>query len=150
MPQPPSGATGKVNEDRDYRYKRSEYPARGIPEYWIVDAQKAQITLLTLVDGLYEESVFQGTQAIQSVIFPTLDLTADLARKAEGRGQEAEGILPSAFCCEPLRSKGLSPTPKSLIWCPAISVGLKPTLYCNLLPSASCLLPSSLLTAGQV
>ena len=29
---------GKVNEDRDYRYKRSEYAARGISEYWIVGA----------------------------------------------------------------------------------------------------------------
>ncbi|MDX2241264.1 MAG: Uma2 family endonuclease [Leptolyngbyaceae cyanobacterium bins.302] len=26
---------GKTNEDRDYRYKRSEYAARGIVEYWI-------------------------------------------------------------------------------------------------------------------
>lgn len=67
---------GKVNEDRDYRYKRSEYAARGIPEYWIIDAHKARITLLTLVDGLYEESVFQGTEPIKSVIFPMLDLTA--------------------------------------------------------------------------
>ncbi|ABA24806.1 Protein of unknown function DUF820 (plasmid) [Trichormus variabilis ATCC 29413] len=67
---------GKVNEDRDYRYKRSEYAARGIPEYWIVDAEKARITLLTLVDGLYEESVFQGTDMIRSATFPMLDLTA--------------------------------------------------------------------------
>ncbi|YAF98953.1 MAG: Uma2 family endonuclease (plasmid) [Nodularia sp. CChRGM 3473] len=67
---------GKVNEDRDYRYKRSEYAARGIPEYWIVDAEKARITLLTLVDGLYEETVFQGTESIKSVTFPMLDLTA--------------------------------------------------------------------------
>ncbi|MBE9054373.1 Uma2 family endonuclease [Nostocales cyanobacterium LEGE 11386] len=67
---------GKVNEDRDYRYKRSEYAARGIPEYWIVDAEKARITLLTLVDGLYEETVFQGTEPIKSVTFPVLDLTA--------------------------------------------------------------------------
>ncbi|MEH1784051.1 MAG: Uma2 family endonuclease [Nostoc sp.] len=48
---------GKVNEDRDYRYKRSEYAARGISEYWIVDADRARITLLTLVDGLYDEAV---------------------------------------------------------------------------------------------
>ncbi|MBC1238796.1 MULTISPECIES: Uma2 family endonuclease [Nostoc] len=67
---------GKVNEDRDYRYKRSEYAARGIPEYWIVDAHKARITLLTLVDGLYEETVFQGTELIKSATFPMLDLTA--------------------------------------------------------------------------
>ncbi len=67
---------GKVNEDRDYPYKRSEYAARGIPEYWIVDADKDRVTLLTLVDGLYEEVVFQGKDVIRSVIFPTLDLTA--------------------------------------------------------------------------
>lgn len=67
---------GKVNEDRDYRYKRSEYAARGIPEYWIVDPDKAKITLLTLVDGLYEETVFQGTDPIISTIIPMLDLTA--------------------------------------------------------------------------
>ncbi|MCC5635837.1 Uma2 family endonuclease [Nostoc sp. CHAB 5844] len=67
---------GKVNEDRDYRYKRSEYAARGIPEYWIVDPEKARITLLILVDGLYEESIFQGTDLITFVTFPTLDLTA--------------------------------------------------------------------------
>ncbi|MBD2595439.1 Uma2 family endonuclease [Nostoc spongiaeforme FACHB-130] len=67
---------GKVNEDRDYRYKRSEYAARGIPEYWIVDPDKARITLLILVDGLYEESDFQGSDIIQSITFPLLDLTA--------------------------------------------------------------------------
>ena len=67
---------GKVNEDRDYRYKRSEYAARGISEYWVVDADKARIILLTLVDGLYEEAVFQGTDIILSVTFPMLNLTA--------------------------------------------------------------------------
>ncbi|GAX42719.1 hypothetical protein NIES4075_37220 [Tolypothrix sp. NIES-4075] len=67
---------GKVNEDRDYRYKRSEYAARGIPEYSIVDADRARITLLTLIDGLYEETVFEGTELIKSATFPMLDLTA--------------------------------------------------------------------------
>lgn len=67
---------GKVNEDRDYRYKRSEYAARGIHEYWIVDPDKSRITLLTLVDGLYEEMIFQGTDMIRSTTFPMLDLTA--------------------------------------------------------------------------
>lgn len=67
---------GKVNEDRDYRYKRSEYAARGIPEYWIVDPTQAKVTVLALVDGLYEEAVFQGSNAIASTTFPDLKLTA--------------------------------------------------------------------------
>jgi len=67
---------GKVNEDRDYRYKRSEYAARGIPEYWIIDPGKEQVTLLTLIDGLYEETVFQGRSRIASATFPNLKLTA--------------------------------------------------------------------------
>jgi Uma2 family endonuclease len=67
---------GKVNEDRDYRYKWSEYAARGIAEYWrIVDPEREGITLLNLVDGLYEETVCQGSQAIVSGTFPQLNLT---------------------------------------------------------------------------
>ncbi|MGL4884414.1 MAG: Uma2 family endonuclease, partial [Waterburya sp.] len=30
---------GKKNHDRDYRFKRSEYAARGIKNYWIIDPQ---------------------------------------------------------------------------------------------------------------
>ncbi len=68
---------GKKNQDRDYRYKRSEYAARGILEYWVVDPKQAQIIILVLVDGLYEEAVFTGQQRIESATFPQLDLTAD-------------------------------------------------------------------------
>jgi Uma2 family endonuclease len=67
---------GKVNEDRDYRYKRSEYAARGIPEYWIVDPEKSYVTVLTLIDGFYEEAVFQGNDQIISTTFPSLNLLA--------------------------------------------------------------------------
>jgi Uma2 family endonuclease len=67
---------GKINEDRDYRYKRSEYAARGIQEYWIIDPQKEQVMVLTLVDGLYEEELFQEDETIISVTFPLLKLTA--------------------------------------------------------------------------
>lgn len=65
---------GKINEDRDYRYKRSEYAARGIPEYWIVDPAKAKVTVLTLVDGLYEAQALQGEAILQSPQFPELSL----------------------------------------------------------------------------
>jgi Uma2 family endonuclease len=67
---------GKVNEDRDYRYKRSEYAARGILEYWIVDPRIQRVMVLTLVDGLYEETVYEDDRAIVSAIIPELPITA--------------------------------------------------------------------------
>jgi Uma2 family endonuclease len=68
---------GTANEERDYRYKRSEYAARGIGEYWIVDPHWAQVTVLTLVAGLYEETVFKGGDRLVSLLLPRLELTVD-------------------------------------------------------------------------
>lgn len=73
---------GKANQDRDYRYKRSEYAARGIAEYWIVDPQINAVTVLILVDGFYEETRFAGNTAIASTIFPELQLTVEQVLKA--------------------------------------------------------------------
>ncbi len=61
---------------RDYRYKRSEYAVRGIAEYWIVDPILGRVTILEWVDGFYEEKVYEGEQAIASIIFTDLKLTA--------------------------------------------------------------------------
>jgi Uma2 family endonuclease len=66
---------GKANEERDYRYKRSDYAARGIPEYWIIDPERQQVAVLRLIDGLYAEVVFQGSNAIASTSFPEFKLT---------------------------------------------------------------------------
>jgi Uma2 family endonuclease len=74
---------GKVSEDRDYRYKRSEYAARGIFEYWIVDPEKSKVIVLELVDGLYEEQVFQGSEALQSKVVEGLRLTAEQVLRGE-------------------------------------------------------------------
>ncbi len=68
---------GKKNQDRDYRYKRSEYATRGISEYWIIDPEKEQVTLLILVDGFYEETIFKNSQPIISSNFPNLSLTPE-------------------------------------------------------------------------
>jgi Uma2 family endonuclease len=67
---------GKENSDRDYRYKRSEYAARGILEYWIVDPQLQKVTVLMLVEGLYEATEYTGNVPIKSQ-FETLRLTAE-------------------------------------------------------------------------
>ena len=60
----------------DYRHKRSEYAARGISEYWIVDPSKDQVLILIWTDGLYEERKFCGDAPLQSSLFPKLELTA--------------------------------------------------------------------------
>ncbi|MEQ8973313.1 MAG: Uma2 family endonuclease [Coleofasciculus sp. C1-SOL-03] len=75
---------GRENADRDYRYKRSEYAARGIAEYWIVDPIQQRVTVLEWVEGLYEERVFQGNQQIISPTLPDLDLTSERVINAEG------------------------------------------------------------------
>ena len=61
----------------DYRYKRSEYAALEVPEYWIVDPLEAKVTLLLWEEGLYEETIFIGSQAIASSAFPNLSLTVE-------------------------------------------------------------------------
>ncbi len=63
-------------EKRDYRYKRSEYAARGVMEYWIVDPIQARVTVLEWVEGLYEEQVYTGDKQIISPLLGRLELTA--------------------------------------------------------------------------
>ncbi|WP_017660048.1 Uma2 family endonuclease [Baaleninema simplex] len=65
------------NPEEDYRYKRSEYAALQIPEYWIVDAIASKITVLEWVEGLYEPREFQGSEKLESPTFEGLDLTSD-------------------------------------------------------------------------
>jgi Uma2 family endonuclease len=64
-------------ENRDYRHKRSEYAARGIREYWIVDPIQQQITVLTWVDGLYEDKIYRGSDRLVSPELGTIELTAE-------------------------------------------------------------------------
>lgn len=68
---------------RDYRAKRAEYAARDIPEYWIIDPQKAQMMVLTLVDGAYDEVVLREGDRLQSTLFP--ELTVSVAQILAGR-----------------------------------------------------------------
>ncbi len=69
-------------EKRDYRYKRSEYAARGIAEYWIVDPIAQQVTILEWVEGLYEEKVYKGDDRIESSVLGILDLNVDRVLQA--------------------------------------------------------------------
>ena len=63
---------GKKNINRDYRYKRSQYEARGIVEYWIVDPITQRVSVLTRIEGLYEAALFEGDAAITSTLLAKL------------------------------------------------------------------------------
>ncbi len=68
---------GEANRSRDYRHKRTEYAARGIAEYWIVDPETCQVTICQWVDGQYEDTVFEVDEAIQSTVVPQIALATD-------------------------------------------------------------------------
>jgi Uma2 family endonuclease len=67
---------GQQNRDRDYRFKRTEYAARGINEYWIIDPEMQQVTVCLWVNGQYEDRVYQGEGAIASTVIPDFALSA--------------------------------------------------------------------------
>ncbi len=70
------GTDSKPNYKRDYQDKRNQYAAIGIPEYWLVDPDRAWVMVGLLVSGGYQFQTFQGHQAIVSPTFPKLKLTA--------------------------------------------------------------------------
>jgi Uma2 family endonuclease len=47
-------SSGTVARERDYRYKLTEYAARGIGHYWIFDPEEKSATFLELIEGMYE------------------------------------------------------------------------------------------------
>jgi Uma2 family endonuclease len=74
--------TDKKSRERDYLEKRSEYATRGIPEYWIVDPIAGLVIVGILSNNAYEALEFRGSDAIASLTFPTLHLTAAQVLKA--------------------------------------------------------------------
>ena len=71
------GGESSDNYLRDYVWKRQQYQDWQIPEYWIVDPHRQQVTVLTLVETAYQEVVCQGQSEIVSTVFPALKLTVD-------------------------------------------------------------------------
>lgn len=60
-----------IDRERDLVVKRQEYAEAGIPEYWIVDPQEAQITVCHLAAGSdeYEEvGVYKPGERAESVL----------------------------------------------------------------------------------
>ncbi len=69
------GAESSDNYKRDYVWKRSQYQQWRIPEYWIIDPHREQVTALTLQDNVYQETVYKEGEVIVSQVFPDFSLT---------------------------------------------------------------------------
>ena len=67
---------GKTNRDRDYIYKRAQYAAIGVPEYWLIDPVAQTVMVLSLEGGTYREIGVFGEQSA-SVELPGLELTVE-------------------------------------------------------------------------
>jgi len=64
---------GKDAQQRDYVDKRIDYARAGIAEYWIVDPQENQVTVLVLRDGAYvEHGVFRAGDMASGILLPAL------------------------------------------------------------------------------
>jgi Uma2 family endonuclease len=84
------------NWQNDYARKVEDYAVLGIPEYWIVDyaglggtqyigkPKQPTLSICTLVDGAYEIQQLRGNQAIASLTFPNLKLTAEQLLRTGG------------------------------------------------------------------
>ncbi len=70
------GGENSDNYRRDYEWKRQQYEEWQIPEYWIIDRHRNQVTVLVLVNERYEEQVYGGDSQIKSAAFPKLSVTA--------------------------------------------------------------------------
>jgi Uma2 family endonuclease len=74
------------SRDRDLKEKRTEYAAAGIKEYWIVDPQQQQITVLRLAAGQYAaQGVFGiGAEAVSNLLAGFSLSVADVFEAANG------------------------------------------------------------------
>ncbi|PZO14786.1 MAG: hypothetical protein DCF25_14550 [Leptolyngbya foveolarum] len=71
------GPESSENYQRDYVWKREQYEAWQIPEYWILDPHQEKVTVYVLCEGIYKGAVYTGDRQIVSTIFPELVTTAD-------------------------------------------------------------------------
>jgi len=70
------GGERSDNYRRDYEWKRQQYQDLEIPEYWIIDRHRQQVTVLILKDGMYAETIYRDTERIYSKVFPLVNLSA--------------------------------------------------------------------------
>ena len=70
------GDEDSENYQRDYVQKSHQYAAILVPEYWIIDPDRAVVLVGLLTDGKYQFQTFTGNQQLISSTFPAVSLTA--------------------------------------------------------------------------
>lgn len=69
---------GEANRRRDKEVKVEEYAEAGIPEYWIVDPEMRQVTVLVLDGTAYRQhGVFGPGETATSVLLPGFRASVD-------------------------------------------------------------------------
>lgn len=71
------GDENTPNYKRDYVWKRQQYAELGIPEYWIIDPHRNQVTVMVLAGSSYQEKRYSGGDRIESQVLPTLAVTVN-------------------------------------------------------------------------
>ncbi|MFY7807182.1 MAG: Uma2 family endonuclease [Limnoraphis robusta] len=78
-----------TNWQDDYSVKLGEYEKLGIAEYWIIDylglggrryignPKQPTISVYQMIEGEYMVKLYRGSERIESLIFPELNLTAE-------------------------------------------------------------------------
>ena len=78
-----------TNWQDDYSVKLGEYEKLGIAEYWIIDylglggkryignPKQPTISVYQMIEGEYMVKLYRGSDRIESLIFPELNLTAE-------------------------------------------------------------------------
>lgn len=59
-------------ERRDYVEKRGDYPQAGVREYWIIDAQKREMLVLSRTDDSWNERIVHDGELYESSALPGL------------------------------------------------------------------------------
>ena len=77
------GGENSDNYQRDYVWKRQQYETLGIPEYWIIDPHRQQVTVLVLIDGTYEGKSYEASEQITSKVFPALLVRVEALLKGD-------------------------------------------------------------------
>ena len=82
---------GRVQHDRDFRQKRTDYASAGVGEYWIVDPETRTVLVLRLKDGAYVEAgTFVAGQTAASAIIDGFAVAVDELFAAAEDGPAAE------------------------------------------------------------